>query len=98
MIGNYIKRDPDPVQAVLFTGFNFEEINAFLKAKAVYGYLVKTRTLKQIRFFDNFTLLVINVGNYLIFDPKVRLFEVMPEFEFEKKYLYKDTIVEKKDA
>lgn len=98
MIGNYVKRDPDTVQAILFTGFNFKEIHNFLKRKAVYSWLVKTKFIKQVRFFDSFTLHKINVNNYLVFDPKIRSFEVMPEFEFEKKYMYKSSLEESEDA
>lgn len=97
MIGNYIKKDPDPVQAVLFTGFNFEEIHEFLKRKAVYSWLVKTKFIKQVRFFDSFTLHKINVDNYLVFDPKIRSFEVMSAFEFEKKYAYQSSKIESED-
>lgn len=98
MIGNYIKRDPDPVQAILFTGFNFDEIHDFLKRKAVYSWLVKNKFIKQVRFFDSFTLHKINVNNYLVFDPKIRSFEVMPEFEFKNKYAYKSSLEENEDA
>ena len=97
MIGNYIKKDPDPVQAVLFTGFNFEEIHDFLKRKAVYSWLVKTKFMKQVRFFDSFSLHKINVDSYLVFDPKMRAFEVMPEFEFKDKYMYKSSLEESED-
>ena len=98
MIKYYIKKDPDPVQAAMFSGFNFAEINDFLKAKAVYGWFVCTRTLRQVRFFDNFTLRRINEGNWLIYDPKTKVFDILPDWKFQEEYLYKDSIVEEKDA
>lgn len=70
------------------------------------GQLVQTeevkffvnKFIKQVRFFDSFTLHKINVDNYLVFDPKIRSFEVMPEFEFKNKYIYKSSLKENEDA
>ena len=97
MIKNYVKKDPDPVQAVMFSGFNFAEIHDFLKAKAVYGWLICTKKIRQVRFFDNFTLRCINEGTWLIYDPKTKVFDILPDLKFQENYECQSTITEEKE-
>lgn len=93
-----IKKVPDNIEAIKFNGKNFNEIYAYLRTKAVYSSFIKTKTLRQVHFFDNFTLKKVNIDNYIVFDPKIRSFEVLPEFEFKEKYVVKGTIYTEDEA
>lgn len=86
MIKNYIKKDPDKVEAVQFNGLNYLEIDKFLRSKAIYSELISKGKRHKIVFYNNFEKTEIDVGKYIVFDSAIKVLSIMSEVDFMAKY------------
>lgn len=86
MIKKYVKRVPDQVEAVIFSGKNYPEINQFLQSKGFYSELIVENFKLKIVFFGTFDKTAINVHEYAVYDPVAKSIAVMDAIKFKETY------------
>lgn len=86
MIKYYVKKEPSNVEAVRFTGANYDEVDRFLKSKGIFSELIVKGKIRKIVFYDNFEKTTIVIGKYIVYDPVRKILSIMSDHDFDELY------------
>lgn len=86
MIRYYVRKSPSKVEAIRFTGVNFDEIDRFLRTKGIFSELIVKGKVSKIVFYDNFEKTTIVIGKYIVYDPVRKVLSIMSDHDFDEIY------------